>query len=151
MVYRVMFCLGCLLSNGAALLGMEYRFQVLDFPGAVESYAHGINDPNVVVGGYADADEAVFGFVWQDGTFTSPELDIEEAFFNGINNAGTIVGVGIDPLSFRFQASRLRATISRRSRTRRPCLPLPTESTIRTKSWVSSLKDSMMKSRSVPS
>jgi len=61
-------------------------------PGAVSSWAYGINDNRVIVGGYVDSSGVQHGYFLQGGTYT--RLDVPGAAYtsaNGINNAGYVV------------------------------------------------------------
>jgi hypothetical protein len=69
-------------------------FITLSFPGSIQSQAWGI-DPSgkVVVGGYRTEDQAVHGYVFAKGAFTT--IDYPGAAFSigtGINGRGEIVG-----------------------------------------------------------
>jgi uncharacterized repeat protein (TIGR01451 family) len=88
--------IGCLTTCGL-LLGVvpqtHAAFIDLDFPGAVNTVARGLNDSGRVVGYYEDTGFITHGFEW-DGTFTSldvPGANVTDAY--GINNSGTVVGM----------------------------------------------------------
>jgi probable HAF family extracellular repeat protein len=75
-------------ANAAA-----YRFTQIDVPGAVRTFAFGINDGGQIVGGFADSRNDSHGFLDIGGSFT--QLDVPGAFGTdapGINDAGQIVG-----------------------------------------------------------
>ena len=87
------------------LTAQRYSFQDLDIPDVVELSAYDINNDNVVVGTLVeifDGEEFEDGFVWDDGEFFFPFVDVFLPSFNGINDLGTIVGVGIDVDEFSF-------------------------------------------------
>lgn len=67
-------------------------FTSINVPGAVSTWATGINDQGEVVGYYSDGTHT-YGFLESGGTYTSfnvPGATDTEA--NGINDAGEIVG-----------------------------------------------------------
>ena len=69
-------------------------FSNVDFPGASETQAIGVNDAGQIVGDYFDAASVEHGFVSSGGTFTA--IDFPGAIGTsaaGINAAGDIVGV----------------------------------------------------------
>ena len=81
------------LSSGA------FAQRPLDYPGAVNTTAYGINAAGTfIVGGYTDTSGTIHGFAWQGGTFTG--LNIRGAAGTtvyGINAAGSfIVGNYVD-------------------------------------------------------
>lgn len=68
-------------------------YQTLDYPGAAETFATGINDRGDIVGFYADSNAAEHGFLLSTGvysTFDAPTA-IDTAA-GDINNGGLIVG-----------------------------------------------------------
>ena len=94
----------------STLYSQSYTFESLAFPEAFETYAYDINNDNVVVGSFLetfDGLEFSGGFIWKDGEFDLPLLDLLDAGFHGVNDAGTIVGVGIDFLSLSFPSFTL--------------------------------------------
>ena len=81
-------------AAGSAALKRSNSFITLAFPGSIQSQAWGI-DPSgrVVVGAYRAEDDAVHGFVFARGAFTT--IDYPGAAFSigtGINGRGEIVG-----------------------------------------------------------
>jgi len=68
--------------------------ELFSFPGAFATYATGINNNGVIVGGFETFfDDAVRSFIKEEDSFTEltiPELN--DATASGINDAGTIVG-----------------------------------------------------------
>jgi hypothetical protein len=77
------------LSNAYAA---SYTYTPLNYPGASETLAFGINDAGTIVG-YYKASGVYHGFSLNSGTYTS--LNYPGASYTtatGINNAGTIVG-----------------------------------------------------------
>ena len=68
-------------------------FTSLDFPGATETQAAGINAADEVVGLYVDASSVEHGFILNGGVYTQldpPQSTSTIAF--GVNDAGTISG-----------------------------------------------------------
>jgi len=71
---------------------------ILDFPGASETWATGLNDSGTVTGWWNLYDSygninIQHGFIWKDGTFTDVTFPgAEVAAANGINNRGDFVG-----------------------------------------------------------
>jgi uncharacterized membrane protein len=88
------FSHGFLLSNGTVT--------TLDFPGASDTAAYGINESGTVVGQWdlADADGntlVVHGFTWNNGSFTQFDFPgAGDTYLFGINARGDLVG-GWDP------------------------------------------------------
>ena len=81
-------------AAGSAALKRSNPFITLAFPGSIQSQAWGI-DPSgrVVVGAYRSEDDAVHGFVFARGAFTT--IDYPGAAFSigtGINGRGEIIG-----------------------------------------------------------
>jgi probable HAF family extracellular repeat protein len=73
------------LSNGT--------YTLINYPGASQTWANGINDGGVIVGFYDNAN-GQYGFTLNNGVYTTlnyPGASGTEAF--GINNAGDIVGM----------------------------------------------------------
>jgi hypothetical protein len=84
-------CLLCLIVSPSVKAFMVLK--VLDYPGADMSYAYGINDAGVVVGGYRSSG-VWHGYVYSGGTYTSYDVPVANTFqeLRGINNNGDIVG-----------------------------------------------------------
>ncbi len=62
-------------------------------PLGVDTYALGINNSGQIVGAYENSKSQLFGYVYQNGTYTT--LDVfgsRDATAQGINDAGQIVG-----------------------------------------------------------
>jgi uncharacterized membrane protein len=80
----------------AYLLGKHGRKQI-DFPGAVNTVAWGINNRSQVVGSYTKSDGSRHGFVWSRGMFTSVDIPggMQTEVF-GINFKGDLVGFYLD-------------------------------------------------------
>jgi hypothetical protein len=82
----------------------QVQFTPLDFPGARNTSAEGINDSGVIVGTYYD-EVVTRGFVYQGGAFTQlmlPVPNFQYATAQGINNFGEIIGDhGIHPFLLR--------------------------------------------------
>ena len=71
----------------------NYTYAALSYPGALYTYAYGINDTGTIVGQYIDTSGNKHSFSLSGTTYTSltyPGANFTEA--DGINNAGTIVG-----------------------------------------------------------
>ncbi len=83
------------LGSSHAFMDGNSTFTQLDFPGADETTAFGINNGGAIVGVYEINGQAttVHGFLYQNGTYTDlnyPGANWTEA--TGINNAGVVVG-----------------------------------------------------------
>jgi hypothetical protein len=79
-------------ANTATAAGVG-SFTPIDYPGAVATYAWGINPAGDIVGGYRDVSQNRHGYLLSDGTFTSfdyPGAAWTEAW--GISPRGDIVG-----------------------------------------------------------
>ncbi len=75
------------------------EFTEVDYPGAVETVARGINDQGDIVGIYAlESDGADHGFLRdRDGNFKTIDFPgAEETKIAGINNRGDLVGTWVD-------------------------------------------------------
>ncbi|HLJ93947.1 MAG TPA: PEP-CTERM sorting domain-containing protein [Gemmataceae bacterium] len=72
----------------------DYAFSTIDYPGALLTFAEGINASGQVVGVYLGQDSRDHGFLFSGGTYRS--FDVPGAFgltdAKAINNAGQIVG-----------------------------------------------------------
>ena len=97
MEYRVAFSLVAItlaLSPAKSMPAQGYTYTSIDFPGAVETAAAGINNHGQIVGEYLLADGSRHGFLYSGGTFTTVDdpnnTTSSEAL--GINDSGQIVG-----------------------------------------------------------
>ena len=89
------------LGSSHAFMDDNGVFTQLDFPGADETTAFGINNSGAIVGVYEIHGQTttVHGFLYQNGVYT--DLNYPGAnwtFANGINNAGVVVGYYQDTL-----------------------------------------------------
>jgi probable HAF family extracellular repeat protein len=84
----------------AAVFATDYNYTTIDFPGAIDSAAGGINKSGQIVGGYELPDGSRHGFLYSGGVFTTiddpnrapgsgPGTGSEN---HGINTSGQIVG-----------------------------------------------------------
>ena len=84
------------------LLSKSGSLTTIDFPGANDTYARGINDSGTVVGQWDLLDASgnvliVHGFLWGDGNFTQFDFPgAGDTYLFGINARGDLVG-GWDP------------------------------------------------------
>jgi len=82
------------LSPTRPTLAQSRAYTTIDFPGATETGASGINNLGQIVGGYVLPDGSRHGFLYSGGIFTTIDdpnaLTSSEAL--GINNSGQIVG-----------------------------------------------------------
>jgi len=72
-------------------------FNPIQYPGINDTRAFGINDSEVIVGKYKDADNVEHGYTYSNGTYTNIDSLITPSGAtnikaNGINNSGQIVG-----------------------------------------------------------
>ena len=82
-------------STGAFLRSPDGTLNLLAFPGAVTTWASGVNDYNQVVGSYRDSESRFHGFIWEASTgFRSLDHpnSMQNTYLIGINNAGLLVG-----------------------------------------------------------
>lgn len=87
-------------GNWHGFFGDDEDYAIFDAPGAVYTQANMINDRGVGVGYYNTGDGAFHAFMWDDGQLTNidpPADQGTDAGAIGINNAGVIVGVWINP------------------------------------------------------
>ena len=78
----------------------QYKFETLDFPGAVSTLVFGINGSGDVVGQYADAQGNIHGFSYSK-TLGFKTIDVPGAVQTvafGIDDTGRIVGSSVDAL-----------------------------------------------------
>jgi len=86
------------LVSAQTVTAQQYTYTSIDFPGAMQTSAAGINDSDQVVGNYEDNSGAYHGFLWSAGQFTSidfpsaPGGAVSGTVAMGINNTGQIVG-----------------------------------------------------------
>jgi hypothetical protein len=95
-----LLALFALVSFGAPLgASYTYSFEILDYPGATESWAYSINSAGEVVGGFRDVEENVHGFFF-DGLTNYTAIDypeshgvtVEHTVAEAINDVGQIAG-----------------------------------------------------------
>jgi probable HAF family extracellular repeat protein len=73
--------------------GVTYtNFVTIDFTGAVDTIAGGINNAGQIVGGYINSDGSRHGFLLSGGQFTTIDFGNHTTELTGINNSGQIVG-----------------------------------------------------------
>ena len=98
-IYGISDTTGALTGNFIDASGIRRGFsgdEIIEFPGAIETYADFVNSSGYMVGSYIDADGLYHAYVrTPDGRFISidlPEVENLEYFFvHGINDAGIIV------------------------------------------------------------
>ena len=84
------------------LLSKSGNLTTIDFPGANDTYARGINDSGTVVGQWDLLDSSgnvliVHGFIWKDGNLTQFDFPgAGDTYLFGVNARGDLVG-GWDP------------------------------------------------------
>jgi hypothetical protein len=85
------------IRHGFANLG-NGLFNV-DFPGATGTFCNDINDSDLIVGDWVDANDVGHGFVWDHGSFTSIDVPFPgsiDTSVTGVSNDGKIVGDWVD-------------------------------------------------------
>ena len=96
-IYGISDATGALTGNYIDASGIRRGFtgeEIIEFPGALETYADFVNAAGRLVGSYVDAEAVYHGYArWPDGRFSSINLigEYEYFFMPGINNAGTFV------------------------------------------------------------
>ena len=96
-IYGISDATGALTGNYIDASGIRRGFtgeEIIEFPGALETYADFVNAAGRLVGSYVDAEGVYHGYArWSDGRFSSINLigEYEYFFMPGINNAGTFV------------------------------------------------------------
>jgi probable HAF family extracellular repeat protein len=90
--FAVVLALG--LSSSRTAMAQGYTYTTIDFPGAIESGAAGINGLGQIVGGYLAADGSRHGFLYSAGAFTTMDdpNNPTSSEATSINNSGQIVG-----------------------------------------------------------
>jgi uncharacterized membrane protein len=84
-------------------VAVTYNYASLTFPGAPISNVSGINNSNVIVGFYYDAQYFVHGFIYRAGTYTAvnfPGATMTEVL--GVNDNSDVVGVYQMPGTLNF-------------------------------------------------
>ena len=84
--------LSFMLGITRAVPATSYTWTSFDYPGALFTYAHGVNNSGQIVGGYSDG-STDYGFSLNGGIFTS--FNYPGAYYtraNGVSNNGQIVG-----------------------------------------------------------
>ena len=74
-------------------------FGSVNFPGAIQQVANGVNDSGEIVGFYEDSSGVVHGYLESGGVFTTIDVPFSGATATGpeaINNSGEIVGIWDD-------------------------------------------------------
>jgi probable HAF family extracellular repeat protein len=89
-------------SDGGFVRDRNGNIAIINFPGAVNTVAYGINDLGEVVGQYGNSPfteptgiARFHGFVWRNGVYTTIDAPFSDAVHTallGINNAGQIIG-----------------------------------------------------------
>ena len=83
--------------HGFLLRGRDPEPTTLDFPGACNTHARGINESGTIVGFWEECDSegfiAIHGFTWSKGEFSEVNFpDARDTYLTGINARGDIVG-----------------------------------------------------------
>ncbi len=97
----VMICMVCILALFNTVPAADYSYTALDYPGAANTEAWGINNTGVIVGWYDGNSDSAWdphGFFLNGSTWTG--LDYPGAmwtFAMGINDSGSIVGTYLSP------------------------------------------------------
>ena len=99
-IYGISDATGALTGNFIDASGVHRGFSgdtIIEFPGALETYAHFVNASGRIVGSYIDADGLHHSYISaQGGRLISIDLPqgakFEVFFLYGINDAGTLVG-----------------------------------------------------------
>lgn len=91
----IVTCVAAVFGTGAAANAQTpaYTFTKIEFPGAISTEPHGINNAGQIVGTYIDASGIPHGFLFDGTTYT--EISFPGAIYNyalGISNSGQILG-----------------------------------------------------------
>ncbi|WP_180541831.1 hypothetical protein [Nevskia soli] len=89
------FLLICWVSSilASPASAQKFTFKHLEYPGAVQTYAQGINAGGEVVGYYVGTSGLANGFVYQGGTYTGVDItDSSSTWLYGVNKSGETVG-----------------------------------------------------------
>jgi probable HAF family extracellular repeat protein len=93
-VAALVWSLGIVMASPPAARAQGYDVTFLAFPGAIDTFARGINQQGIVVGGYGLPGAPFRGFIYDDGSFA--DLVVPGATHDtqawAINGAGHIVG-----------------------------------------------------------
>jgi probable HAF family extracellular repeat protein len=102
-----------LVFSHPAASAVEYTVTLIDFPGATETMAMGINDAGDIVGAYQDASEIPHGFLYVRGNFTTIDFPgASGTWAYGINIAGDIMGAYQDATGYHgFLATPVKTRI----------------------------------------
>ena len=84
-------------ATTAAAQNSAYDFVKIEYPGAIYTDAHGINNSGHVVGTYQDAQGGLHGYLFDGVTYTTVDFPGSQLnFVFGIGNAGQILGTYSD-------------------------------------------------------
>jgi hypothetical protein len=87
--------LTCMVSSslGSRASAQNFTFEHLQYPGAVQTYAQGINSGGAVVGYYVNTSGLANGFVYEGGAYTGVDItDSSSTWAYGVNKSGEITG-----------------------------------------------------------
>jgi len=89
----ILICASLASLSGQRASAQTYTFQSLKYPGAVQTYAQGINSNGVVVGYYLDTSGSAHGFYYLDGAYAAIDYpDSSDTWAYGIDSSDVIVG-----------------------------------------------------------
>jgi len=80
--------------NAQTYTSVAYAYGNIAFPGAMLTIANAVNDSNIIVGSFFDANSSVHGFVYGKGHYQQVDYPgSSETEVLGINDSGDLVGV----------------------------------------------------------
>jgi hypothetical protein len=89
----ILICASLASVSGQRASAQSYTFQTLQYPGAVQTYAQGINASGVVVGYYLDTSGSAHGFYYSAGTYAAIEYpNSSDTWVYGIDSNKAVVG-----------------------------------------------------------
>jgi len=94
---------------GQTYTSVAYKYANIKFPGAALTIANGINNNNVIVGSFFDANSSVHGFVYRKGKYIQVDYPgSTETEILGVNDNGAMVGTYQVPGPLNFHGFLLR-------------------------------------------
>jgi uncharacterized membrane protein len=80
-------------NGGEGFIDDHGAITLLNFPGAVQTFANGISNDGVVVGSWSDLQGYWHGYTYDNGAYTNVSMpDGVSVYLEGINDSGLIVG-----------------------------------------------------------
>ena len=101
-------------TGGHGFLYSDGSYVTLNAPGALDTYAYGINDKGQIVGNYLNG-SGTHGFLYSNGTYEplNDPLGVDGTYAQGINNKGGMLACSMTVITLRMGFFMIMASISR--------------------------------------